>query len=346
MTEYQPYKKVRRITFHGLFWFLWIGGFTFLQSLGYETDAYTDWLIYYLATLPLFVLHTYLVAYWLVPNYFFKRRYITFILAILILMILSSIGELLISNEVIWPSVRPGLIQKGNYLTLTNILINGLGNEYVVIVFLAIKAVRFWNSKVGEQKELSNRKLSTEIELLQYQSYPKFILNVTDRLEKLASEKSDKTSEMIIRLSNLMTNMNSVKKGPLIQLMKEIELIRSYIDIQRMNFPKGFDINFLVTGELSNVQLPSFLLFQLVEQAFVILDDYQEKTDCTILIKTEPHYFLFSMTLWNELSLNKTFNPEVLENFQKILTYFYPENHKVMSNFEVNFAEIIFEIYT
>lgn len=83
----------------------------------------------------------------------------------------------------------------------------------------------------------------------------------------------------------------------------------------------------------------------MVEEGFVVLDNFTENTDFTILIKAEPNNLLFSMTLWNDKSLNNRFNPEVMENCHKYLSYFYPENHKVISNFEINFVEVILEIY-
>jgi hypothetical protein len=345
MAEYSIHIDKKRIARHSIFWLCWILGFTFIQSFGFGIHDFGVWLFYYLVTLPVFMAHTYLIAYWLIPSYYFKDRYWLFAVCIIGLMIIASVFELLISNELVWSLVKPENINPGNYLNASNILINGLGNEYIVIVFFSVKVVRFWNSKMGEKTELLNQKISTEIELLKYQSYPRFVLNVADRLENMAQKHSPQTPEMIIRLSNLMNSMASGNRSDKILLQKEIELIKSYIDIQRMSFPAGYDVKLLVSGELSCLRIPPFLFFQLVEEGFVLLGDFAEKTDFTIFIKTEPHYLLFSMTLWNDQSLNKRFNPEVMDNCRKMLAYFYLENHKIMSNFEINFVEVTIELY-
>jgi sensor histidine kinase YesM len=345
MADFLADMDKKRIAKHAIFWFVWISSFTMVQSFGYGVHDYFAWLFYYLITLPLFMAHTYFIAYWLVPKYFFYHRYFIFTVWIVVLLILASVAELMISNEFVWRLVKPENIQQGNFLDWQNVLINGIGNEYIIIVFLSVKVIRFWNSKVGEKAELINQKLSTEIELLQYQSYPRFVLNVMDRLENLAETNSSQTSEMIVKLSNLMSNMTTGRKSTKIVLQKEVGLIRSYIEIQQMSFPKGFHVNFLVTGELNGLEIPPFLFFQLVEEGFLVLDDFSEKTDFTVLIKTEPHYLLFSLTLWNDKTMKRAFNPVVLENCRKYLTYFYSENHKVMSSFEINFVEITIEIY-
>jgi sensor histidine kinase YesM len=333
-----------RVVKHTIFWFIWICSFTILQSFGFGISDYGAWLVYYLVTLPLFMIHTYAIAYWLVPKYFFTHRYLLFSLGIFVLLNLASIGELLISNELVWKLVKPGNIQPGNYLNLQNILINGLGNEYIIIVFLSVKVVRFWNSKMGEKAELMNQKLSTEIELLQYQSYPRFVLNVMDHLEHLAVDQSPLTSEMIIRLSGMMNNISSRQKSEKILLHKETELIKSYIEIQKMSAPKSLNVSFQVKGNLNSLQIPPFLFFQVVEEGFAVTD-HSEKTDLAVLIKTESNALLFSMTLWNDQLLKKPFSQIVMENCRKYLSYFYPENHKVISNFEINFVEVTIEIY-
>ena len=279
------------------------------------------------------------------PKYFFRNRYLVFAFWVFVLLVLASLGELIISNELIWKLVKPENIQPGNYLNWQNVLINGLGNEYIVIVFLSVKVVHFWTLKLEEKNALVNRKLATEIELLQFQSYPRSVLNVMDRLEKMALEGSAQTSEMIIRLSNLMSTMTATRRTDKILLHREIEMIRSYIEIQRMKLINSLSVNLLIKGELNRIKIPPFLLFQMVEEGFVILEPNQDDSDFTILIKAESNYLLFSMTIWNPEVLKTNFNPTVLENCRKYLSFFYPENHKLMSNFEINFVEITIEIY-
>lgn len=345
MTDYSINIDKRRIARHIGFWLCWICGFTFIQSFGFGMHDFRVWLFYYLVTLPLFVANTYIIAYWLVPSYYFNRRYWLFSGWIVALLLAFSVFELIVSNELVWLLVKPENIQHGNYLNLSNILINGLGNEYIIIVFFSIKVVRFWNSKMIEKTELLNKKMRTEMELLKYQSYPRFVLNVADKLESMAQQQSAQTPEMIIRLSNLMNSMASGNRSDKVLLQKEIELIRSYIEIQRMSFSEGYDVKFMVSGDLNGIRIPHFLFFQMVEEGFALLGDFKDKSDFTIFIKAEPHYLLFSMILWNDQWLYRRFNPDVMENCRKSLAYFYSENHKVISNFEINFVEVSIELY-
>ena len=63
---------------HTIFWLTWVVSFTIIQSLGFGIDQYFIWFMYYVVTLPIFIIHTYLIAYWIVPNTFFKGKYVCF----------------------------------------------------------------------------------------------------------------------------------------------------------------------------------------------------------------------------------------------------------------------------
>lgn len=335
----------KRILWHSIFWSTWIVGFTFLQSFGYDVNTYRAWLVYYLLTLPIFIAHAYLIAYWLVPNFFFRSRFFAFSCWIIFLMVATSIGELLISNELIWTIMKPENIQHGNYLNWQNILINGLGNEYIILIFLSVKVIRLLNSKIIEQAELLNRKLASEIELIRYRSYPRFVLNVMDRIEQHAVINSPDTSEMIISLSHLLNNVVCTKPGK-IPLYKELEAIRSYIGIQKLNAPDDFKMNYQVSGNTRSFTIPAFLFFQLVEEGFQILERCLANSDYSIILKVEADYLLFRMTIWNPEEFGNNYSDEVVENCRKYLDYFYPESHKLKLNFEINFVEITIELYT
>lgn len=344
MNELLIHIHKKRFALHALFWFIWIGLFTLLQSFGYGASEYRAWLFYYLVTLPLFMAHAYAVAYWLVPRYFFQNKYLLFSCFILGFLILSSMIELFLSNEIIWKMVKPGNIQQGHYLNWQNVLINGLGNEYIITVFLAIKVVRLRDSKVIEKTEMVSRKLSAEMELLHYQSYPRFVLHVMERLEQSAVKGAAQSSEMIIRLSNLMSHMIETRKAEKILLYKEIEMIKGYIDIQRMKLARELKVNVNVKGELNTIRIPSFLFFQLVEEGFSVMETEPEHSDYSLSIRINQNHIHFSMVLWTPEQFKAGFNPVVLENCQKYLNYFYVGNHKLKSNFEVNFVEITIEI--
>ena len=163
------------IVLHVLFWLSWIISFTLIQSIGAGVHQYFVWLMYYIITLPIFILHTYLIAYWLLPVTFFKGRFGLFALGFFLFLALFSAIELVVSNELVF---KPFDINKSfspGYLNLQNILISGVGNLYIVLVFLAIKAGRSWYLAKTRKEQLLKSKTDTELEIYQYQLQPKMV---------------------------------------------------------------------------------------------------------------------------------------------------------------------------
>jgi len=203
---------------HCLFWLSWIIGFTVIQSLGKGMHECFVWLMYYLITLPVFIAHTYLIAYWLVPHYFLKRRYILFGSWLMLFLVVFSVVELIVSNEFVFRIFDPSKCFARGYLNTGNILISGLGNHYIILVFLAFKAVKSWHEAKNRKEELETQNLETELEIFRYQLQPQLILSIIIELEQLSEVKSVKVPEMIVRISDFINQLLAETKAELIQL--------------------------------------------------------------------------------------------------------------------------------
>ena len=117
---------------HLLFWLIWVTGFTFIKSFGESFEVYLGWFSYYLITLPIFIAHTYLVAYLLVPIFLNKRLFPGFIALFLILFYGFSVLELILSNEFIYKWFQTGVEPTENYLDPVNVIrsANSFGAVY------------------------------------------------------------------------------------------------------------------------------------------------------------------------------------------------------------------------
>ena len=134
----------KRVLLHVAFWLGWILSFTLIQSLGGGPRQYFVWLMYYLITLPIFLTHTYIVAYWLLPSTFFKGKIWLTLAGIFVLLVVFSVVELMVSNELVFRLFDKSKMFDPGYLNPANIIISGIGNHYIIMVFLAIKVWQSW----------------------------------------------------------------------------------------------------------------------------------------------------------------------------------------------------------
>ncbi len=334
----------RRIILHALFWMIWVVSFTLIQSLGKPMHEYFVWLMYYLITLPVFVVHTYLIAYWLVPEFFFKQRYLRVVLGALVFLVIFSIVELVVSNYMVFANFDPDRMFAPGFLNLQNILISGLGNHYIILVFLSIKVGVSWYTAENNKEELQLSKTETELEIFSYQLQPRIILSMVECLEDAAGKREEKVPELIIQISGFLNRFLFEGREEMIPLKLDSELLEEYINIQQHIFGDRLQINFNVSGNLKPFVVPPLLLLPFLNDAIKMIHLCNNSFEMSVFIKTDRKYLLFSFTLWSEDSFRISDN-DTIEITKRRLQYRFRGKHRIIENIDDNFKELSLEIY-
>lgn len=334
----------KEFVLHAIFWLTWVVSFTMIQALGGGPEEYFVRLMYYLITLPVFMAHTYLIAYWLLPRTFFSGKYLLFILGILILLIVFSVIELVVSNELVFRIFDPSKVFAPGYLNFTNIVISGVGNHYIILVFLAIKAGRSWYKAESRKEELIRSKTETELEIYRYQLQPQMILTIVEELEQLTNEDPDKVPGTIIKVSDFLNRFLYEGKEDLIPLELEVKLIEEFLAIHKEALGKRLKSNLVVNGNLRSFVVPPLLLLPFINNAIKMVYGCNNSFESTVIIKAERKYLLFSFSFWSEKEFSLADN-ENNEITKKRLNYSFPGKHRLIENIDSNFREISLEIF-
>ncbi len=122
----------------------------------------------------------------------------------------------------------------------------------------------------SEQKinELENEQLKTELSFLRSQVSPHFMFNVLNNIVSLSRKKSELVEPTIIQLSNLMRYMLYESDADKVFLDKEVEYLRSYIDLQKLRFGAELPVSFEVNNASVKNTIEPMLLIPFVENAF------------------------------------------------------------------------------
>ncbi len=329
---------------HSIFWLGWILTFTIVQSLGFDLHQYFVWFMYYLITLPVFVIHTYLIAYWLLPETFFKGRFILAFLGIVFFLILFSVIELLISNEIVWRVFDQSKMFKPGYLNPTNIILSGIGNHFIILVFLAIKVGQSWYYSKTETADLMQTKTETELEIYKYQLQPKLILSMIEEMEITTRKEPDKLPQMIIRMSGFLNYFLFEVKDELIPLSLEVKIVEEFLSFHNHALGAQLTSNFVVNGNLQAHVCPPLLLLPFINSAIKIAYECNNSFESTVIIRAEKKYMLFSFSFWSENDF-KLINNEDLITIKKRLQFSFPSKYRIVENTDANFAELSLEIF-
>lgn len=289
--------------------------------------------------------HTYLLAYWLLPKTFFKQKYLMAILGIIMLLVVFSIVELVLSNHLVFGLFdREKMFEKG-YLNLGNVVISGIGNHYIILVFLAIKVGISWYSAETRKEELRMSKVETEIEIFRYQFQPRMVYSLIEDLEKLTAENNENTPDVIIKISNFLNGFLFEGSEELVPLEQEVKLLKDYMGIHEQALGNRVSSNFATSGNLKSFVVPPLLLLPLINSVIKIAYQCNNLFESTVIIKAEKKYLLFSFSLWSEESFELRKN-ENIEITRKRLKYSYPGKHILVENVDENFREFSIEIFT
>jgi two-component system LytT family sensor kinase len=126
------------------------------------------------------------------------------------------------------------------------------------------------DNRVKQQllKERETAHLESELTFLRSQISPHFMFNILNNLVALARKKSDDLEPAIINLSQLMRYMLYESDVHRVFLSKEIEYIKSYINLQMLRFGSNVKINIDVQFDTDLYTIEPMLLIPFVENAF------------------------------------------------------------------------------
>lgn len=214
---------------------------------------------------------------WLIPRYLSKRKFATYFLFILLMLVFTYSA-----NEVYIRSVhhkeRVTRIQSGEKKSPASIQkkkrprFRGYNSALFCFAVLAlgtsIRVTENWYENEKQRKEMQNQKLGAELSLLKSQINPHFFFNTLNSIYSLAIVKSDKTPEAIIKLSEIMRYIIYDTERNLVPLSKEIEYITNYIELQRLRLSMQVKVVFDVQVGNEEALIEPLLLLPFIENAF------------------------------------------------------------------------------
>lgn len=97
---------------------------------------------------------------------------------------------------------------------------------------------------------------------------PHFFFNSLNSIYSLALKKDDRAPEVILKLSQLMRYMLYEVGEEKVALEKELELMKAYVELQRLRADDSTLIHFNIEGDIEGKLIAPLLFFPLVENSF------------------------------------------------------------------------------
>ncbi|MDT3401608.1 sensor histidine kinase [Mucilaginibacter terrae] len=182
-------------------------------------------------------------------------------------------------------------------------------------------------------KERETIHLKTELNFLRSQISPHFMFNVLNNLVALARKKSDDLEPAIVNLSQIMRYMLYESDDNRVNLSKEIEYVKSYIDLQMLRYGSEVTIKFNVNGDPELFMIEPMLLIPFVENAFKHGTGMIEKPLIIISLNIMEEERLLKFVVLNPVTDaggSKDDSSGIgLTNVKRRLDILYPHKHKL-----------------
>ena len=167
--------------------------------------------------------------------------------------------------------IYPHIYSLPNVVALFNarsLAISILEMGYITGIAIALKLYRLQTAAMEREKNLTKEKLETELKFLRNQTNPHFLFNTLNNIYALSRKKSDKTPDVVMKLSELLSFMLYESGKDSITIGEEIKMMEDYIELEKIRYNNRLSVQFTKSVENGLKPIAPLLLLPLVENAF------------------------------------------------------------------------------
>jgi sensor histidine kinase YesM len=280
----------------------------------------------------------YLNALLLIPRLIYTKRYGTFAAIHLLLLSIFPLGNWLLFRFV---AVHTPFEWR-NY-----ILFAFFGYSFILASSTAYQMIRDKIKSERLAKEKENENLKTELSFLRSQVSPHFMFNVLNNMVALARKQSDLLEPSLIKLSSLLRYMLYETDEDKVMLEKEIEYLKSYIELQSQRFGKKVQITTSFEPAYDGYVIEPMLLIPFVENAFKhgtgLVPDAQ--IDVHLMLEKERLDFVVRNRYTDAAETPKDKTSGIgLNNVKRRLNLLYPRSHSLTIEKEDGWFSVLLQL--
>jgi len=206
---------------------------------------------------------------------------------------------------------------------------NAMGAIVIMLISLPIVLALQWGKQNTQILSLEKEKSQSELDLLRQQLNPHFFFNTLNNLYALSLQKSEKTSESILQLAELMRYTIYKGQEKSVSLDQELKYLEDYIHLQQIRLKNPLSLKFEKDINNPTIGIAPLLLIVFIENAFKHGIETAENSaflNVSLICNDRELYF----------SCENSFDDENLNlpgigivNLKRRLDLLYPNKHKL-----------------
>ncbi len=177
---------------------------------------------------------------------------------------------------------------------------------------------------------LEKENVENKMAFLQNQVSPHFFMNTLNNIHALVDIDTEEAKEAIIRLSNMMAYMLYESQTEKISIQKEINFIKSYVELMKLRFSEEVEIKLEIPEKLPEISVPPLLTISYIENAFKHGISYESPSFIHLAYTFTDKQLGFELKNSNHAKQNNSTNSGIgLQNAQKRLDLLFKNNYSL-----------------
>lgn len=228
------------------------------------------------------------------------------LISLIISLILAFIISFFMAKHIVKPIIKLAKsmkkVEEGNLTVQVNLNRNDeLGVLEKSFNQMVVQLKESMSNVIDKQQRLR----IAEIKILQAQINPHFLYNTLDAIKWMAKLNGVKEISVIAtNLGNLLRNSINTEQE-FLTVKDNLHLIESYLEIQKIRYTDGFDVQILIDNDIMEYKIPKLILQPLVENAIVHGFENIEGKGLLIIKGFKEIDTLFFEVIDNGIGMNK-----------------------------------------
>lgn len=267
----------------------------------------------------------------LIPNVI-QRKQSLWLYVLLIIGLICGTVVIKLGIAVLYPEIiLEHTYRKNKTITTYNVyMLQALFmSGFFIVISSLLKFTTDWFVNERIQRNLQSEKKDMELQFLKSQLNPHFLFNSLNNIYSLAYQKSEKTADAILKLSEIMRYMIYESNDSWVNLSKEIDYLKSFVELQKLRFKDGAAVQININGEIDGQKIIPLILIAFVENSFKHGVANDPTDPIKINLTANKKILHFSVTNKKNTGHKDAMGGVGLNNVERRLQLLYPDRYKL-----------------
>jgi len=312
---------------HVIFWVATVGFHMFTRAELLYKAGWANYLLEAIVRNGLLALLIYVNLLVLIPRYAQKGRIILY--ALLLIIALTGYVTLKSAHDVY---LNGYLINEEDTRSYFSYMYYNFSIAFFYLAFsIALHLSKAWYFQRELIRQMEIDKLNAELNYLKAQINPHFVFNSINTIYFQIDRHNEAARMSLSNFSEMLRYQLYECNGSEIPIEKEINYLKSYVELQQMRKDENYTISFQEGPGVHGFSICPLLLIPFVENAFKHVSHFSGRNEIRIGLSRREG--IFSFVVFNtkeERKVNGVYNGIGLANVKRRLELLYRDRHELV----------------